>query len=114
MRLLFDENAPYSLARDLTGHECSSVIRLGWRGTGNGALLNRAEKAGFDVLVTLDDDMTPEQNMQGRKISILVLKPNEQGKAATRALAGRVLKALNDISSRRGSGYKPRPRFLTA
>jgi len=97
MRILFDENAPYSLANELTGHECSSVIRLHWRGTGNGALLTRAERAGFDVLLTLDDDIEPEQNMDGRSIAILVVKPAGQGKVAMRAMAGRVLLALSTI-----------------
>ncbi len=94
MRVLFDENTPFSLARELTGHECTSVHRLRWRGTKNGALLTRAERSGFDVLVTLDDDMEPEQNMTGRRISVLVLKPDKQGKAATKALASRVLHAI--------------------
>jgi predicted nuclease of predicted toxin-antitoxin system len=98
MRILFDENAPFTLARELIGHECTSVIRLQWRGTKNGALLNRAELAGFDVLITLDDDMGPEQNMAERKIAVLVLKPKAQGKQATRDLAGRVLLALGKIA----------------
>jgi predicted nuclease of predicted toxin-antitoxin system len=97
MRLLFDENTPFSLRRELIGHECNSVTRLHWRGTDNGALLTQAEMAGFDVLVTLDDDMKPEQNMEGRRIAILVLKPEAQGKAATKAPAGRVLLALSTL-----------------
>ncbi len=63
----------------------------------NGALLKNAEAAGFGALITLDDDIEPEQNMAGRKISILVLKPSAQGKRATRALAGPVLRALHDL-----------------
>jgi len=94
MRLLFDENAPFSLARELVGHDCSHVIRLGWRGTKNGALLARAEEAGFEVLITLDEDMKFEQNMTGRKIAILVVKPLGQGKMAMKSMAGRVLSAL--------------------
>ena len=68
-----------------------------WRGTKNSALLSRAEAAGFDVLITLDDDMKPEQNMVRRRIAILVLRPERQGKEATRALAGDVLLALPTI-----------------
>jgi hypothetical protein len=97
MRILFDENTPYSLARELSGHECSSVNRLGWKGTKNGALLTRAEDAGFELLITMDDDIEPEQNMAGRRIAILVLKLKKQGKQATRALAPRVLAALPTI-----------------
>ena len=87
MRLLFDENTPFSLARELKGHECTSVNRLNWKGTKNGALLTRAEAAGFDVLITLDDDMEPEQNMAGRRIAVLVVKLEKQGKQAARAAA---------------------------
>ena len=99
MRILFDENTPFSLARDLIGHESSHVIRLGWRGIKNGALLTRAEKVGFDVLITLDDDMGPEQTLSGRKISVLVVKPAEQGKRAMKAMARRVLLALTTIQA---------------
>jgi hypothetical protein len=97
MRLIFDENMPFALAKELIGHECSSVIRLGWCGTENGALLTRAEQAGFDDFVTLDDDIRPEQNMKGRKIAILVIKPAKQGKAAMKAMASRALVALAAI-----------------
>jgi len=97
MRLIFDENMPVSLAKVLSEHECSSVIRLGWRGIRNGDLLKRAEAAGFDVLVTLDSDIDLEQNMAGRRISLLVLKPKGQGKRAVDTLSGRIRSALQTI-----------------
>src|SRR6185312_14174214 len=97
MRLLFDENMPFTLARELLGHDCSHVIRLGWAGTKNGALLSRAERAGFDVLLTLDDDMEGEQTMAGRRIAVVVVKPAGQGKGPTRAMAGKFLVALTAI-----------------
>ena len=97
MRLLLDENMPFTLARELIGHECSHVIRLGWSGTKNGALLTRAEQAGFDALLTLDDDMESEQNMEGRKIAVLVLKPAGQGKAPMKAMGSQVLLALTTL-----------------
>jgi len=97
MRLLLNENTPYSLARDLIGYQCSNVDRLGWKGTQNGALLARAEKAEFDVLITIDDDIKPEQNMPGRRIAVLVLKLMKQGKKATRAIAPKVLAELPTI-----------------
>ena len=98
MRILFDENAPFSLALDLVGHDCETVIQLGWRGIKNGMLLTRAEAAGFKVLITLDDDMEPEQNMTARSIAILVLKPRRQGKGAARELAGNVILALQTLA----------------
>lgn len=80
MRILFDEYMPISLAKLLVGHECNSVIRLGWQGTRNGNLLSRAEAAGFQVLITLDADMVGEVHLASRQISVLVLAPAGQGK----------------------------------
>jgi hypothetical protein len=39
----------------------------------NGELLNAAESAGFDVMVTTDKNMRYQQNLSGRVISIVVL-----------------------------------------
>lgn len=39
----------------------------------NGELLNAAEAAGFDLLVTMDKNMQYQQNLSGRVISIVVL-----------------------------------------
>ena len=88
---------PKELRKDLVGHECSSVIRLGWQSTKNGALLTRAERAGFEVLITFDGNMKAEQNMTNRKISILILRPREQGTEPLRELAGRTLIALPEL-----------------
>ena len=84
MKLLFDENMPFSLARHLPAHECTTVARLGWSGTKNGLLLSKADESGFDVLLTLDDNIPAEQNMTGRRISVIILKP--ENKANCRSL----------------------------
>ena len=39
----------------------------------NGDLLNAAEAAGFELLVTADKNLRYQQNLTGRKISIVVL-----------------------------------------
>ena len=97
MRLLFDEGVAPGLRHDLTGHECNTVRRLGWAGTVNGALLSRAENAGFEVLLTTDGNMAAEQNMSRRDVAVLVLRPSEGGKQPLRDLAGRILLALPDL-----------------
>lgn len=42
----------------------------------NGELLRAAEEAGFDVLLTTDNNMAYQQNLKGRKIAIVVLSGN--------------------------------------
>jgi hypothetical protein len=39
----------------------------------NGRLLEAAETAGFDVLITVDENIPDQQNLSGRKVSILIL-----------------------------------------
>ena len=54
MRVLLDECLPAGLRRDLPGYEVTTVQRMGWAGTKNGALLPVVGNAGFAVLVTID------------------------------------------------------------
>jgi hypothetical protein len=100
---------PFLLSRDLLGHESASVHDLGWAGTKNGALLTRAEANGFDVLVTLDDDIEGEQNMRDRRIAILVIKPRKQGKQAVREMAALALDALTNLRPGEIRVVRPNP-----
>jgi hypothetical protein len=49
---------------------------MGWTGTKNGELLRRAE-AEFDVFVTADQRLRYQQNLSGRKLTIIVLPTNQ-------------------------------------
>ncbi len=51
----------------------SKRIERGWERLVNGALLDAAEAAGFEVLVTADKNIRYQQNLIGRKIAIVVL-----------------------------------------
>ena len=42
-------------------------------GIGNGALLNAAEAAAIDLLLTTDRSIRYQQNLTGRKVAIIVL-----------------------------------------
>ncbi len=73
MRVLFDKNAPYGLARYLEGHTIVRADERGWGRLENGALLATAEEAGFDVLLTADKNLRYQQNLSSRKIALVVL-----------------------------------------
>jgi hypothetical protein len=45
----------------------------GWERVENGELLTLAEKAGFEVLVTTDQNLGYQQNLKSRNIAIVVL-----------------------------------------
>ena len=76
MKILFDVNTPATLARSLRGHQVTRAGQLGWQRLENGILLDAAEKAGFDVLVTCDQNLRYQQNFTDRKVSVVILSTN--------------------------------------
>ena len=78
MRVLVDECLPRALKQVFHGHNCKTVREMGWSGTQNGELLSLAE-SDFDVLITIDQAMGRQQNLEDRKIALLVLSaPSNQ------------------------------------
>lgn len=73
MKVLLDENLPHRLRHRLGSHEAFTVSYMGWAGLKNGELLKAAEDDGFEVFVTGDQTLSYEQNLTGRRISVLIL-----------------------------------------
>lgn len=73
MRVLFDQGTPEPLRRSLTQHEIVTAFERGWSTLKNGELLDAAEKEGFAVLVTTDSNLKYQQNLQSRRIAVVVL-----------------------------------------
>jgi len=76
MKVLLDECTPHVLRRLLTGFEITTVQDLGWSGITNGSLLELAEEQ-FDVLMTSDQNLKYQQNLSGRRLSIIQLPTNK-------------------------------------
>jgi hypothetical protein len=73
MLILFDHVTPKGVARFLSGHTVIRAKDRGWDTLSNGDLLEAAERAGFDVVVTADRSMRYQQNLEGRRIALVVL-----------------------------------------
>ena len=74
MLILFDNGTPRTLARYLIEvHTVTEARARGWERLGNGELLNQAEAAGFDVLITTDKNIRYQQNLEARKIAVVAL-----------------------------------------
>lgn len=73
MLILFDHGAPQGLIRALPDHTVITAKARGWDRLSNGALLNAAEEAAVDLLLTTDRRIRYQQNLTGRKIAIVVL-----------------------------------------
>ena len=76
MRILFDHNAPRQLRRHLVGHDVDVAEERGWATLVNGALLDRAEEAGYEVVITADKNMPYQQNIASRSLALIVLSAN--------------------------------------
>lgn len=73
MRILFDNGTPRGVASALSDHTVEEARSHGWDTLRNGELLDAAEAAGFDVLLTTDRNIRYQQNLIGRRIAIVVL-----------------------------------------
>ncbi|MBI3313734.1 MAG: DUF5615 family PIN-like protein [Candidatus Omnitrophica bacterium] len=72
MNVLLDECIPRKLKHELKGHFVSTVAESGWSGRKNGELLRLAEKK-FDVFITVDQNLSYQQNIIKFKISVILL-----------------------------------------
>ena len=73
MKVLFDQGTPVPLRGHISAHLVSTAYELGWATLKNGELLAAAENSGFEVLVTTDTNLQYQQNLNQRKIAIVVL-----------------------------------------
>lgn len=73
MLVLFDHGTPKGLSVALSGHAVHTAQSKGWATLSNGALLNAAEGAGFEVLLTTDRRIRYQQDLTARRIALVVL-----------------------------------------
>ena len=73
MRILLDECVPRPLRRELTGHSVSTIREMGWAGKKNGELLALMAGAGFEVLLTVDQNLRHRQNLAASGVAVVVM-----------------------------------------
>jgi hypothetical protein len=90
VNILLDECIDRRLARDLIGHAVKTAPQMGWAGITNGRLLALAEKE-FEVFVTLDRNLSFQQNLPKFKIAVLVLSARSNRLADLQPLVPAIL-----------------------
>src|SRR5258708_38077693 len=73
MLILFDPGTPQGLIRALVGDTVITAQAKGWDRLSNGALLDAAEEARFELLLTTDRRIRYQQNLAARKGALVVL-----------------------------------------
>src|SRR4028119_236060 len=73
MRILLDECVPRPLKRELLDYEIRTVVEMGWSGKKNGELLRLMSEEGFTILLTTDQNLRYQQNLQQAGVAVVVL-----------------------------------------
>jgi predicted nuclease of predicted toxin-antitoxin system len=73
VKVLLDENLPHQLRTQIKGHDLTTATYHELAGVRNGRLIAAAERDGFEVLLTGDQNMSHQQNVSDRKLAIVVL-----------------------------------------
>lgn len=73
MKILFDQGVPAPLQRYLPLHDVSTAYEKGWSRLRNGNLLRAAEKEGFEIFLTTDQNLRFEQNLNHRTLAVVIL-----------------------------------------
>lgn len=94
MKLLLDECIDRKLAREFVGYEVKTVPQMGWAGTKNGQLLTLAA-AEFDVLITVDRNLSFQQNLPEFDIAVIVLQASSNRLADLKPVIPKVLAILS-------------------
>ena len=77
-RILLDHNLALDLRDLLPGHDVGHAVEMGWEQIGNGELLTIAEVAGFEIVITADQNIRYQQNLSGRRLSLVVVSINHE------------------------------------
>jgi hypothetical protein len=86
VKILLDECIDWRLARDLTGHDVKTARQMGWTTLKNGELLALASKE-FDVFVTVDGNLSYQQDLPSYAIFVVILRARSNRLADLRPLA---------------------------
>lgn len=95
MRVLLDECVDWRLSRDIVGHEVRTARQKGWSTVKNGELLALAARE-FDVFVTVDRNLSFQQNVSALPIAVIVLRAKSNRLADLRVLMPQLLRAIPD------------------
>jgi predicted nuclease of predicted toxin-antitoxin system len=93
MKILLDECIDRKLAKDFAGYQVKTVPQMGWAGVKNGQLLALAETE-FDIFITVDRNLSFQQNLPQFDIAIIVLQASSNRLAELKPLVPKVLAIL--------------------
>jgi len=95
MKVILDECLPKRLIRYLPNYEVTTVPLAGLAGYTNGKLLVAIERD-FDVFLTIDSNLSAQQNLQGIELIIVVIRAQSNRIEDLIPLAPRIIDAIEN------------------
>jgi hypothetical protein len=96
MNILLDESVPRALGFGLTGHFVRTAQTMGFSALSNGKLLKAMQEAGFEVLITFDQNLPYQQNSDLPVTVIVLVASNNRISTAMGFVPG-ILAALINV-----------------
>ncbi|GCL36943.1 MAG: DUF5615 family PIN-like protein [Sphaerospermopsis kisseleviana] len=96
MKLILDECIDRRLTQEFIGYEIKTVPQMGWAGTKNGKLLALIEKE-FDVFITVDRNLSFQQNLSQFNIAVVVLQAKSNRLMDLKPLVPKILDILSTV-----------------
>jgi hypothetical protein len=93
VKVLLDECIDWRLARDIVGHDVKTARQMGWATLKNGELLTLASEH-FDVFITVDRNLSFQQNLGPLSIAVIVLQAKTNRLTELRPLVPSLLIAI--------------------
>ena len=98
MKILLDECPPLDFRHSFPGHDAHSAEWAGLKGKKIGELLRDAELAGYEVLLTVNQGIPHQQNLAGRKLSIIPIRSRTNQLEDLVPLVEAILNALETMA----------------
>ena len=97
MKVLLDECLPKKLKREIAdGHVIVTVPEQGWASKKNGELLRLAATE-FDVFITIDNNLSAQQNLTKVDLAVIVLSAPNNRLETLKPLVPRIKEAIASI-----------------
>ena len=100
IKILLDECLPKKLKREIADqdYDVITVTESGWAGTKNGKLLRLAETK-FDVFITIDNNLSAQQNLKDIDLGLIVLLASNNRIETLKPLAPQIKEVLGKIKT---------------
>jgi UDP-N-acetylmuramyl tripeptide synthase len=73
LKILLDHCVPKPFKYELPEHNVSTAREQGWEALKNGELIKQAQAGGFQLLITVDQNLRYQLNLQNSAIAVCVL-----------------------------------------